>query len=146
MGEKMTPDTPVMVKSGRKATPMMSVENIIGPPTSAAEPRMRAFIDPLPSMPPDDVVARLVTTGQYDVFAANRQRVTTIARRFRTVKVLADNFMTIDQAIVLDKGSPNMDELNRFVADVRSSGFVKASLESAQITGVEVAPAPPAKR
>ena len=30
----MTPLTPVMVKSGRKATTMTSVENIIGPPTS----------------------------------------------------------------------------------------------------------------
>ncbi len=36
MGEKMTPATPVMVKSGRKATPMISVEKVIGPATSLA--------------------------------------------------------------------------------------------------------------
>ena len=34
IGEKMTPETPVMVKSGRKATPMITVENVIGPATS----------------------------------------------------------------------------------------------------------------
>ena len=36
IGEKMTPATPVIVKSGRNATPMMSVENVIGPATSRA--------------------------------------------------------------------------------------------------------------
>ena len=30
IGAKMTPETPVIVKSGRNATPMMSVENVIG--------------------------------------------------------------------------------------------------------------------
>jgi hypothetical protein len=36
IGAKMTPDTPVIVKSGRNATPMMSVENVIGVATSRA--------------------------------------------------------------------------------------------------------------
>ena len=30
IGEKMTPETPVIVNSGRNATPMISVENVIG--------------------------------------------------------------------------------------------------------------------
>ena len=41
MGEKITPSTPVIVKSGRKATAMMTVEKSIGPATSAAAARMR---------------------------------------------------------------------------------------------------------
>ena len=46
------------------------------------------------------------------------------------------------QAIVVEKGAAShLEEVNRFVADVRASGFVKASLERAQLAGVEVAPA-----
>ncbi len=43
MGEKITPSTPVRVKSGRKATPMIKVEKAIGPPTSLAAAVMRAM-------------------------------------------------------------------------------------------------------
>ena len=48
IGEKMTPATPVMVKSGKKAMPMMTVENVIGPATSRAAARMRSCIVPFP--------------------------------------------------------------------------------------------------
>ncbi len=48
IGAKMTPDTPVIVKSGRNATPMMSVENVIGVATSRALCRMRSVIVPFP--------------------------------------------------------------------------------------------------
>ena len=51
IGEKMTPATPVIVKRGRKATPMMSVENVIGPATSRAPARIRSFIVPFPCPP-----------------------------------------------------------------------------------------------
>ena len=51
IGEKMTPETPVIVKSGRNADPMMSVENVIGPPTSRAPARMRSGIVPFPCAP-----------------------------------------------------------------------------------------------
>ena len=51
IGEKMTPETPVIVKSGRNATPMMSVENVIGPATSRAPARMRSLIVPFPCGP-----------------------------------------------------------------------------------------------
>ena len=48
IGEKMTPETPVIVKSGRKATPMMSVENVIGAADLARALRaMRSMHRPL---------------------------------------------------------------------------------------------------
>src|SRR5216683_3054892 len=47
----MTPETPVMVKSGKKATPMIRVENAIGRPTSPAAAWMRRMIDPEPWPP-----------------------------------------------------------------------------------------------
>ena len=47
----MTPATPVIVKSGRNATPMMSVENVIGPATSRDACRIRSGIVPFPCGP-----------------------------------------------------------------------------------------------
>ncbi len=51
IGEKMTPATPVIVNSGKKATPMMSVENVIGPATSRAPDRIRSCMFPFPCGP-----------------------------------------------------------------------------------------------
>jgi hypothetical protein len=57
--------------------------------------------------------------------------------------VLPDNFLSVGQAIVAAKGNRALlDALNRFVEDVRTSGFVKSSLDRGKVAGVEVAPAP----
>jgi hypothetical protein len=59
------------------------------------------------------------------------------------VRVLSENFLEVGQALVVDKGgAARLDELNRFLADVRASGFVKSALDRAGLAGVEVAPAP----
>jgi hypothetical protein len=64
-----------------------------------------------------------------------------LARTSTKVRVLSDNFLMIGQAMVVDKGNrSSLDELNRFLADVRVSGFVKASLDRAKLIGMEVAP------
>ena len=96
----------------------------------------------LPTAPPADVVATMVVKGELDVFAANRQRMEDAARTSPQVRVLADSFLDIGQAIVVDKGqTARLAEINRFLADVRASGFVKASVDRAKLGGVEVAPA-----
>ena len=51
MGEKITPDTPVIVNSGRNVTPMMSVEKVIGRPTSPAAEYTRSRMVPVPCLP-----------------------------------------------------------------------------------------------
>ena len=49
--------------------------------------------------------------------------------------------MVTAQAIVVEKGHrPRIGELNRFLADVKGSGFVKTSLDRANVADVEVAP------
>jgi hypothetical protein len=46
----------------------------------------------------------------------------------------------IGQSIVVPKGeAAKLDEVNRFIADVRGSGFVRASIDRAGLTrGLEV--------
>jgi polar amino acid transport system substrate-binding protein len=85
----------------------------------------------------------MLASGELDAFAANRTRMEELAHASPNVRVLSDNFLAIGQALVVDKGgAARVDELNRFLADVRASGFVKSSLERAGLVGVEVAPAP----
>jgi polar amino acid transport system substrate-binding protein len=104
----------------------------------------RARVDVLPETPAHDALVALLTSGKIDAFAANRQRMEEAARTSPRVRVLSDNFLMIGQAIVVEKGEASrLQEVNRFVADVRASGFVKSSLERARLAGVEVAPATP---
>ncbi len=84
---------------------------------------------------------KLFAAGELDAFAANRQDIELAAAASPRLRALPDNFLGVDQAIVVAKGGDpaRLETINRFLADVRSSGFVKASLERAKIAGVGVA-------
>ena len=103
----------------------------------------QARIEVLPLTPPPADIEAMVVGGQLDVFAANRARMEEVSARYPKLRVLADNFLSIGQAIVIEKGDrARLDMLDRFIEDVRGSGFVKASLERGRIAGAEVAPPP----
>jgi polar amino acid transport system substrate-binding protein len=94
----------------------------------------------LPAVPSNDGIVAMLQKGEADAFAANRQRMQETARTSPAVRVLPDNFFMIGQAIVVDKGqAAKLADVNRFVADVRRSGFVEQSIARAGLTGnVEV--------
>lgn len=93
------------------------------------------------TMPPQAELEKLLLSGELDAFGANRQRMVEAAAIAPQLRVLPDDFMVAGQAIVVEKGDPSrIAELNRFLDDVRSSGFVKASLERANLAGVDTAP------
>jgi polar amino acid transport system substrate-binding protein len=101
-----------------------------------------ARVELLPAAPSPEGIAALLIARTLDVFGANRERMEQAARTSPQVRVLPDNFMVTAQTIAVDKGqSSRLAEINRFIADVRGSGFVKASLDRANVAGVEVAPA-----
>lgn len=102
-----------------------------------------ARVEVMDQVPPHDVLAAMLVSGELDAFAANRTRMQELARTSPKVRVLAENFLEIGQAMVVDKGGASkVDELNRFLADIRMSGFIRASIDRAGLPGVEVAPAP----
>jgi ABC-type amino acid transport substrate-binding protein len=75
-----------------------------------------------------------------DAFAANRTRMEELARDVQGVRVLPDDYMVTLQAIVVPKGrAAQLADVNRFLADVRKSGFVQGSLDRAKVAGVKVA-------
>lgn len=102
-----------------------------------------ARVHALPAVPPNSELAALLTSGTVDAFAANRTRMEELAAAFPGLRVLSDNFMSVGQAIVVPKGNrARLGEVNRLLSEVRASGFVKASIDRANILGVDVAPAP----
>jgi polar amino acid transport system substrate-binding protein len=102
-----------------------------------------ARVQTLAAVPPNSELAALLTGREVDAFAANRTRMEELAQAFPGIRVLSDNFMVVGQAIAVPKGNrARLAEVNRLLTEVRTSGFVKASIDRANISGAEVAPAP----
>ena len=100
-----------------------------------------ARVEALPQMPADEAVAAMLLDGKLDASAANRSRMEAVARTSPKLRLLEDDFLVVGQAIVVEKGeATRLEEVNRFLADVLASGFVKASIERARLAGVEAAP------
>jgi polar amino acid transport system substrate-binding protein len=100
-----------------------------------------AAVEVLASAPEAAAIAALLLERRLDAFAGNRQRMEDASRVSPLLRVLPDNFMTTGQAIVVGKGqAARLDAINRFLADVRASGFLRSVVERARVGGVEVAP------
>ena len=84
---------------------------------------------------------RMLAASEIDAFATNRQRLVEQTAGFPDVRILADNFFGVEQSLVVGKGDPaRVSYLNRFIDDLRASGFLQAAIDRAQLHGVEVAP------
>ena len=102
-----------------------------------------ARVESLPAVPANAALGQMLIDGRFDAFAANRTRMEELAREVPGLRVLPDDYMVTSQAIVVPKGNTaRLAEINRFLAEVRASGFVKTSLERAKVAGVSVAPEP----
>ena len=100
--------------------------------------KLRAFSQ----MPPQNELERLLASGELAAFGLNRQRAEDAENAAGLkLRALADNFLAVEQEFVVEKGNPEkVDYLNRFVDRLRDSGFLKASIEKAALSGVGVAP------
>jgi polar amino acid transport system substrate-binding protein len=102
-----------------------------------------ARVQSLPSVPSSAEMGKMLLDGKVDAFAANRTRMEELVRDVAGLRVLPDDYMVTLQAIVVPKGKgAHVAEINRFLADVRKSGFLQASLDRANVAGVKVAPEP----
>ncbi len=65
------------------------------------------------------------------------------AEKWSAVRALPDNFLWVGQSIIVEKGDREKLALaNRFIEEVRTSGYVKTALDRAQLRGTDVAPPP----
>ena len=93
------------------------------------------------TMPPQPELEKLLLSGELQAFGLNRQRAETAAASAK-LRAIPDNFLVVEQALIAEKGdAAKLDQINRFIDGLRASGFIKASLDRAQISGVAVAPA-----
>ena len=92
--------------------------------------------------PPAADVLRMLSAGEIDVWAANRQRLLEMAASATNLRVLPDNYSAVRQAIIVPKGdSAAVDKINRFLDDARTSGLIRTAIDRAGLTGaVDVAP------
>jgi hypothetical protein len=83
----------------------------------------------------------LLTSGEVDVFAINRQRsLEAESASGSKLRVLADSFLDVDQCFVVAKGGrAKLEGLEQFMAGINASGFMKSSIERGGLTGVRPA-------
>lgn len=96
------------------------------------------------SQPPQPELERLLLSGELQAFGANRQRMEDAAAKSSKLRALNDNFLVVVQEIVIDKDddSAKLAQIDGLIDEMRASGFIKASLDRAKISGVDVAPPP----
>ena len=87
-------------------------------------------------------IKRMLHGKEIDAFGANRQRLTTLMKDTPGTRLLPDNLFGVPQTIIVPKGKPEvLAAVNRFIDDVRASGFLQSAIAASGIVGIEAAPA-----
>jgi len=96
------------------------------------------------TMPPQTELEAMLTGGDVDAFAVNRQRsLDAQAASGSRLRALPDSFLEVLQSFVVEKGArAKLEVIEKFIDEVRGSGFIKQSIERAKLEGVGV----PSKR
>ncbi|HEY4142353.1 MAG TPA: transporter substrate-binding domain-containing protein [Pseudolabrys sp.] len=80
--------------------------------------------------------------NEIDAFGANRQRLTTMLKDMPGYHILPDSLFGVTQTIIVPKGKAEvLAAVNRFIDDVRTSGFLQNAVEKSGIVGLSAAPA-----
>jgi polar amino acid transport system substrate-binding protein len=87
-------------------------------------------------------IKRRLLAKEIDAFGANRQRLTNLLKDTAGLRILPDSLFGVPQTIIVPKGRAEaLAAVNRFIDDVRASGFLQRSIESSGVVGLEAAPA-----
>jgi len=84
-----------------------------------------------------------VLNKEWDAFGTNRQRLTEALRNAAGLRLLKDDLYGVEQTIIVAKGAEDdLKVVNQFIDDIRTSGFLRTTIERSGIIGIAVAPAP----
>lgn len=93
-------------------------------------------IDPAPAE-----IRRLLAAGEIDAFGANRQRLTNLMKDSVGLRLLPGSLFGVPQTIIVGKGKAEaLARVNRFLDEMRATGFLGRTIEASGIAGIEVAP------
>jgi polar amino acid transport system substrate-binding protein len=91
-----------------------------------------------------EVLAKAISGREIDALGANRQRLTTLSRNIPGTRLLPDTFFNVPQNIVVPKDKPEvLAAVDKFIDDMRASGFLRDALAKGGAIGVEPAPKSP---
>lgn len=91
-----------------------------------------------------EVLAKAISGREIDALGANRQRLTTLSRNIPGTRLLPDNFFNVPQNIVVPKDKPEvLAAVDKFIDDMRASGFLRDAIAKGGAIGVEPAPKSP---
>jgi len=89
-----------------------------------------------------DAAMKMLTSGEVDAYGGNRQRMSEAVAKTPGLRLLADSFYAVEQAIIVPKGNAaRLAIINRFIDEARASGLTAAAIARAGLIGVDVAPA-----
>ena len=95
----------------------------------------------MPVTPPEAELNRMLLAGQLDAVGENRDRAESASEKSPAVRALPDNFLSVGQSIIVEKGDRTKLALaNRFIDEALRSGYVKQALDRANLRGTDVAP------
>ncbi len=95
----------------------------------------------MPTTPPEAELNRMLLAGELDAVGENRDRAEAAAEKNPAVRALPDNFLSVGQSIIVEKGDrAKLEAANRFIKDALRSGYVKQALDRANLRGTDVAP------
>ena len=84
---------------------------------------------------------RLLVSGDVQAYAANKERLIATFGADARFRILADNFLSVRQAIAVPKGSTaRLALVNAFLDEARATGLVKAAIDRAGLRGADPAP------
>ena len=87
-------------------------------------------------------IKRMLAAKEIDAFGANRQRLTTLTKDTPGTRLLPDSLFGVPQTIIVPKGKPEvLVAVNRFIDEMRASGFLQSAIAASGIVGIEAAPA-----
>jgi len=96
---------------------------------------------------PIDVALKRLADGEIDAIAANRTRLPEAAAKNPALRVLPDNFLGVQQSIIVGRGEASrLAAVNRLIDDARGSELIRRAIERVSLKGVDVAPADDARR
>lgn len=101
----------------------------------------RAELVHLPRATTEDEATRLVLMGEIDAYAANTERLAIAAASEPQIRVVEGSIMFAEQSIVVTQANAaGLAHLNRFIDEIRASGFLQSMVDRYGLAGVEVAP------
>jgi polar amino acid transport system substrate-binding protein len=80
--------------------------------------------------------------NEIDAFGASRARLTVMLKDMPGYRILPDSLFGVTQTIIVPKGKAEvLATVNRYIDDVRKSGFLQTAIEKSGIIGLSAAPA-----